>query len=768
MISRSGYFAVVAGALCAAALLLSGCNAVEDVREPPSTPVPLQKEVVKGTIQGLGYRRPLVLEDTGEARCTDPANTTAAKINCRQSFFGNFDESVSHFSFGSLPVGTPYNITIRTQPFGKICSFTSAAQGQIAAGADIDIGINCVTDTTVARYCVGGTIDPAIRAIPGLKLTLNTEDGLTTLSDDASASADGPLPPSAQSCWFPNSVFNSGSSLPIFRWYVTATYPGADGVVNNCRVLGGAANTGSNDQGDNTNAASGDVTNLSIPACTFTIGGTLGYSQQAGVTYTAQNISGLVLRLRDASGNIATDINGNDVVYAVPAFTPATSTATTAFTFGGATPHRFYSNSKALYDVEIVTQPAGKFCMVGAANTTIPVTPTGSSTPYPAGAQITTGASARLVTTSPPLTNATGSPAVAWSTFDNLTNLAVRCRNLPGTAGNASAALAGTYQVKYIASSTVTNSSGTTSSTTQTQTRNFITFFNDGSFMYATRIGATSANSSTQPTALTATGVERGFYNYNTGTGTLSFSVLTDTNNTYLLAATPPTALTTVQQGISLLPSASLTAVVKTPGDPGQITASAATITTTTGGGTTTTVVATRWQLDEPGSIPGEMQGSWATSDHRRVYVYNSSTTFGTHYGVAGAATFQDGCYFLYDLDGNPNYHTQDGYYARRGTSANGTGNSSGGSETSTGCPINSTTPSTSALSLDYYAPSISQLPGYPWRFPGGQSGADGRSPSPNFFTLVPGVPDVLTITASNQGVLLPATTVTFERTRSN
>src|SRR5262245_7707733 len=113
MISRSGHFSVVAGVLFGAALLLSACNAVEDVREPPSTPVPLQKEVVKGTIQGLGYRRPLVLEDTGEARCTDPANTAGPKILCRLSFFGNFDESVSHFSFGSLPVGTPYNLTIR-------------------------------------------------------------------------------------------------------------------------------------------------------------------------------------------------------------------------------------------------------------------------------------------------------------------------------------------------------------------------------------------------------------------------------------------------------------------------------------------------------------------------------------------------------------------------------------------------------------------------------------------------------------------------------
>src|SRR5262245_48694218 len=467
MKSRSGFFAVAAGALCGLAVVLSACNAVEDVREPPSTPVPLKTEVIKGTINGLGYRRPLVPEDTGLQRCTDPTNTAGPKIYCKQNFFGNFDESVSHFSFGSLPVGTPYNITIRTQPFGKICSFTSPTQGTVTAGVDLDIGINCVTDTTVARYCVGGTIDPAIRGIPGLKPILNTEEGLTTLSDDASASPDGPLPPSAQSCWFPSSIFNSGSSLPIFRWYVTATYPGTDGQVNNCRVLGGAANTGSNDQGDNTNAASGDVTNLSIPACTFTIGGTLGYSQQAGVTYTAQNISGLVLRLRDASGSIARDVNGNDVVYTVPAFTPATSTATTAFTFGSATPNRFYSNAKALYDVEIVTQPAGKFCMVGAANTTIPVTPTGSSTPYPAGAQITTGSSARLVTTSPPLTNATGSPAVPWSTFADLTNLSVRCRNLPGTPGNASATLAGTYQVKYIANSTVTNSSGTTSSTTE-------------------------------------------------------------------------------------------------------------------------------------------------------------------------------------------------------------------------------------------------------------------------------------------------------------
>jgi hypothetical protein len=74
---------------------------------------------------------------------------------------------------------------------------------------------------------------------------------------------------------------------------------------------------------------------------------------------------------------------------------------------------------------------------------------------------------------------------------------------------------------------------------------------------------------------------------------------------------------------------------------------------------------------------------------------------------------------------------------------------------------------------MRYYAPLPVQrlLLSYPWRLPGSNSGFDGRSPSPIFFNIVPAsgtTPDRITITASDQGVRQPATTVTFERTKAN
>jgi hypothetical protein len=761
MNSLLGRFRLLAAAMCGTALLLSACNAVEDVREEPSTPVPASKEVIQGTITGLGYRRPLVLEDIGAKRCTDLSNTTGPKIYCRLNFFGNFNEPVSHFTFGSVDLGTPYNLTIRTQPYGKICSFNtpSQAQGTVTAGVKLDIQMTCVTDTAIARYCVGGTIPQAVRDLPGLRITLSTEEGLKVLSDDPTAGANGPLPPVSQACWFPNAIYNSASSLPILRWYVTAAYKDSTGRLNNCRVTGGAANTGSNDLGENTNTSLGDVTNVSIAACDFSIGGNVGYTQTPGST-AAQTISGLTLKLKAISGDWARDTANVEVPpYVIPAVTVASpGTATTPFTIGGTVaPARFLSNPDALYDVQITNQPTGQFCIVGATGITIPITAAG--TPYPAGGSVTIGAGAQLANVNLPLTNGIQNALTySWTTYSDLSNLAVRCRALPGTTANPSGVLTGTYQM------TITATVGANAPVT-TRARNFLTFFDDGSYLYGSRSINTGAT--------TATGVERGFYYYNVAAGTITFTVLTDTNNSYAVNAPP---LTATQQGISALPALTLANVVKTPGARSRITAFAGTT------GTGASITNTSWQLDEPSAVAGEIEGTWTTGilpggaqpDHRRVFIYNGSTTFGSQISAIGAAVnYGDACYFLYQLDNEPNVSTQEGYYARRGTSANNTGNTTGGSEASTGCPIGSTTPAATAATLDYYQPVPIQrlLLSYPWRLPGSNSGFDGRSPSPIFFRIVPGsgtTPDKITITASDQGVLQPATTVTFEKTKAN
>src|SRR5689334_13767799 len=115
MKSLLGCSGIVAVTMC---VLLAGCTAVQDVSQEPGALTPTQTVVLQGKITGLGSRRPVVLQYNGEDSCVDPAAPTGPKIPCR--FFGVLGQDSASFSFGSLPVGTHYNITVRTQPFAKI------------------------------------------------------------------------------------------------------------------------------------------------------------------------------------------------------------------------------------------------------------------------------------------------------------------------------------------------------------------------------------------------------------------------------------------------------------------------------------------------------------------------------------------------------------------------------------------------------------------------------------------------------------------------
>ncbi len=127
------------------------------------------------------------------------------------------------------------------------------------------------------------------------------------------------------------------------------------------------------------------------------------------------------------------------------------------------------------------------------------------------------------------------------------------------------------------------------------------------------------------------------------------------------------------------------------------------------------------WVLSEPRDIPGEMTGTFISQDHRRFWVWDASTYYGYHVGVeGGAASLNDACFTMEDL------HQSEGIYTRRGTIS--------------GCyPFNR--PYTGqfygvgfAESVDYSSPA--GLPGFVGRIPGGQSAADGRSPSPIYFYI--------------------------------
>ena len=107
----------VAGVL--SGLLLAGCSAVEDVVTAPTLPAPTPTAVLQGTVTGLGTRRPVVLQNNGDEQGA-------------RSFLGTQGQPNVAFSFGSLPTGTPFDIRVQTQPFGKICT---VANGRGVVGA---------------------------------------------------------------------------------------------------------------------------------------------------------------------------------------------------------------------------------------------------------------------------------------------------------------------------------------------------------------------------------------------------------------------------------------------------------------------------------------------------------------------------------------------------------------------------------------------------------------------------------------------------------
>src|SRR6187399_2287943 len=99
---------LLAAALCAVALV--GCNAVEEVREAPFIPVAPEGVVLQGKVTGsLGNKRSLTLMNNG--------NSTGA-ISVSATLGTNY----TPFNFGIVPVGSAYNVTVKANPFGKVCT----------------------------------------------------------------------------------------------------------------------------------------------------------------------------------------------------------------------------------------------------------------------------------------------------------------------------------------------------------------------------------------------------------------------------------------------------------------------------------------------------------------------------------------------------------------------------------------------------------------------------------------------------------------------
>lgn len=667
MIGRSSLVAVMLGAFA-----LAGCDSVKDVRSEPSTAVPTPTVVLQGNVTGLGYRRPVVLEDRGRARCIDNSNPASPQeVFCRESFFGNFNNPQSTFSFGAIEIGTPYDIVVRTQPHGKQCSI-SGGQGVVGQGS-VDITVTCVRDDSVPRYAVSGTVAPDVAGLPGAKVTLTTEDGIREMSVEGQSTFT-----------FDEAVFDSGSSLPIFVYTVTASFE-EGGAVNNCVVT-----NGTNAAGDNTAAPAADVTNVAVTACRFNVGGTVAYNAPPGGTVAPMGDGGVTLALRDTAGidvrTVQVDAFGN-------------------YTF----PEPLNSNANAYYELVVTRHPEGQHCVVGRLFNSNPAF-------IPGQWDVAVGPEPPAVLLIDPVI----------SNWWVLTERNVYCRALP----DAENRLTGTYQ-----QATVTAAATTTN-------RNFITFFDNGTFLYGIHLPDIFA----QGTGfVSVNGVEHGFYAYDSVAQTISYTLIADTADSRGAAdlTNLPGAIVT-GTGTMAAPrvtSPTATNVVRTAGTPARI--------EMTFGASTEAPVS--WLLTEPASSPGRMTGAWVRPDHRGVWVYDFATTFGFYAGVNGIPSMSDACYVLNDGTDDPS-----GYYTRRGGRF---ASNSANSDCMTSLPV--------GPYPEYNTAWLSSLPSaFNGMLPGSHH-LEARSPSEINFVVTPGMPDTLVVQETLNGTP-SAPPVTFTRNVAN
>lgn len=600
---------------------LGGCDSVRDVIEDPAIGSPPRNIVLQGSITGLGTRRPVILQYNGQDTCVDTSAMPAATgVPCR--FFGIPGQTSSTFSFGSLPEGTSYRITVKANPFGKTCAVThgEGVLGQATQRPQV----TCVNDPAIPRYPVTVRIAPEVAATPGVTVRLTTEEGVQENS------AWG-----ATTLTFADALFDSGTQLPIFKWFVTATRT-VGTAVNNCDVRAGT-NESLDAQGqDITVAPSGPADHVEVMRCSFTVSATVAYQAAPGQPALAMPAGGMQLALRRSrTGQVEQSVE--------------------LHAFSTVSMPDVMSNPDAIHELAITRQPEGMTCVVGSSS------------------QHEWGSAVLLLD---PL-DANRAINHGWVTSRN-----VRCRALapPG------AQLRGSYRLH-----TVPASGGAA-----TPTRSFLTFFEDGTYLYAHHAIGTVCS--------TTCGVEHGFYVYDAANSSIAFNPVTDTNGASGLSKTA--------SGFAV--ATPLTNVQRFPGFPARIEADLGSV---------------HWQLIEPDSVDGEMTGAWATADQRRIWIFDGSTYNGLHAGVNGLGNAQDGCFNLEDV------HAAAGSYMRRG---NGTTCDLGPGYFTLDVPNSLTVPR--------------EPDGFMGKWPQSTSNADGRPSSPVNYQIEPGTPDRLRIRETVNG----------------
>jgi len=739
---------LVAAGLCAA--LLWACDSIKDVREQPSTAIPPQQAVLEGKVVGLGTARPVGLSYNGTQNCLapDPANPSA-QLPTHCKFYGTAGQAETGFTFGSLDVGTPYQITVEIQPFGKVCTVANAS-GTVGGGTTPPV-VTCENDDAVSRHNLTVNIAPALQTLSNLKITLATEDQVN--SQDATGLA---------SVVFPDALLNSQTNLPAFAFKVTATTDvTVDGMTtsNYCTFTPNAASFTLGGENKTTPAAAdtpeatvvptGPVS-VTVNACSFAPSATVQYNGTPAQTMPA---GGMTLALRN-------HLTGEDVqTLEVNAFTAGAATVSFA---------PVMANPKAIYELVVTRHPAGQHCIVSG------------STVVNADTTSATAKSLRNITAPTAGAVLLVDPAVSdWWAY---ASRAVRCRAIPAAPGR----LTGTYQMDRRTPDVPTDAVPNPPFTNPGRGREFLTFFEDGTFLYGINFNAASlTNTFPNPTfpasaalrnnAFASSGVTHGFYNYNSAAGTIAFTVLTATNiNPAGRGITGMPGYPAAVSGNTTIPgTVTATNVVK-----GAAPGSTLSLTFSSTSGSPAVTTTRLWTMTEPESIPGELTGTWVTPDHRRMFAYNKGETFAFHIGVNGMGNLQDVCMIVID-----------GSTQSEGIITKHAGSSSNSSFQYTCAPGASNIPvsifaayNTRTPDLPHYAAKNSTpsslsgpttprvVPGFIGRFPGAGSQLDNRPNSPAQFSVTPGVsgePDTLTVQATLNGVPINQPVI-FLRERAN
>ncbi len=663
---------------------LAGCDSIKDVRDKPYTELPAQTVVLEGRIEGLGSRRSLVLMNNGD--------TARARSFLAPAPTGPSEGPVeTRFTFGALPVGTPYNIEVRAQPVGKTCTIANGS-GTLNADAAPDILITCVNSTP--RFSMTVSTGP-IAGIVGAKVTLATEENVYETD----------IPAGTTSVTFEDVLFDptfglspqQAATTPPFVWSVTASTT-EGGTVNKCPVT-----NPTNPGGANPANPTQDINNVSVLSCAFSLGGSVAYSlKEAGDTPPAAP-EGLVLELRNT---------GEDVI-ATQQFSGGWGTSFT-FNEGGepvADPVRFVSNKDAVYYVAVGSQPTNNLHCIVTNPMAILYAPQLSQNPT------------------------------------DITTPAVQCRELPG----AGRALRGVY--RHTTTSWQRNAAADIRTVTwdpfdftkqNTASSNMMAFFENGTFIYGTHANTSQVEHGFYDFTPGAD-----------GTGTLRLTLNVDTLSTGSFPAnfspanaTSASTVPTTTSGLNVVPGIETVGTTRHAIMTNVNTDVAGVISGRFRGSqpvaaapappSTEPDAILDWVLEAPFSAQNEMTGGWLAKDGRRLWVYDKRTYYGTHVGVVGVYAVNDACFTIDSLTASSSFYTRrpsiGGCYPwPRPATNQSPGYLIGGIVES----IDYITPqyigTTGANQVD-----IGLLPEFMSRLPGGRQAADGRSPSPIYFHIAP------------------------------